>query len=91
MKTRFIVQKLCEKEGSGNFKLTPERALDIDLDKLERKEGFETKRPIPSVLILKKGDITWTISRKKGISILIEKVHPDTEERALELVNEILD
>uniref|UniRef100_A0A7C3Z237 Uncharacterized protein n=1 Tax=candidate division WOR-3 bacterium TaxID=2052148 RepID=A0A7C3Z237_UNCW3 len=88
MNVKFSVKKLCQKEGIGNFKLTPEEPIDINLDELQKKPGFETKRPIESVLIMKKGDVTWTIS-KKNSSILIENVKPDTPERALELLNEI--
>lgn len=89
MNIKFNVKKLCQKEGVGNFKLIPEKPFELDLDKLQKKEGFETKRPIDSVLIMKKGNITWTIS-KKNSAILIENVQPDTPEKALELLNEIL-
>ncbi len=88
MNVKFTVKKLCQKEGVGNFKLIPEKPIELNLDELQKKPGFETKRPIESVLIMKKGGITWTIS-KKNSTILIENVKPDTPEKALELLNEI--
>ena len=89
MNIKFTAKKLCQKEGIGNFKLIPEKMIELNLDELAKKPGFEIKRPVSSVLIMKKGDITWTISKKNCV-ILIENVKPDTPEKAIELLNEIL-
>ena len=91
MKRKFKVKAVCHKGGVGNYKLIPEEPIEFDFDKIASKEDLdEVKRPTDMILIIKKGDVTMVFSRRKG-TIMIENVVPDSPERAMEIVNEILD
>ena len=91
MDRRFKVKAVCHKGGIGNYKLIPEEPVDFDFDKIMKKEGLnDVKKPTDFILIVRKGDVTMVFSKKRG-TIMVENVVPDTPERAMELVNEILD
>ena len=91
MDRRFKVKAVCHKGGIGNYKLIPEEPVDFDFDKIMKKEGLDdVKKPTDFILIVRKGDVTMVFSKKRG-TIMVENVVPDTPERAMELVNGILD
>ncbi|HDI83480.1 MAG TPA: hypothetical protein ENF18_06795 [candidate division WOR-3 bacterium] len=91
MDRKFKIKAVCHKGGIGNYKLIPEEPIEFDFDKIMQKEGLdEVKKPTDLILIIRKGDVTMVFSKRKG-TIMVENVVPDTPERAMELVNEILD
>jgi len=87
---KFKPTPICHKGKRGNYKMIPEKKIIYDLDRLEKKEGFVTRRPTKAILIMEKDNISWVFSNKKG-EVMIENVVPDTPERALELLTEALD
>ncbi len=86
---KFKPTPICHKGGRGNYKIIPEKKITYDLDRLEKKEGFKTRRPTKAILIMEKDDISWVFSNKNG-HVMIENVVPDTPEKALELLMEAL-
>ena len=81
---------LCHKGDFGNYKLTIEKEIKFDLESMSKKlvKDFQIDKLHKLFMIIRKSPISISIARHG--KIMIEKVAPDTPERALEIAEKVL-
>jgi hypothetical protein len=87
----LTVKALCHKGDYGNYKLTIEKKVTFDLAEMSKvlSEDFELDKLHKLFMIVKNPDISISIARHGRI--MIERVSPDTPERALEIGIRVLE
>ncbi|MCK4233995.1 hypothetical protein KAX75_06170 [candidate division WOR-3 bacterium] len=88
---KLTIKDLCHKGDFGNYKITIEKNITFDLDLMSKKlqKEFKIDKLHKLFMIIKKTPISISIARHG--KIMIEKVDPDTPEKALEIAKTILE
>jgi len=86
----LTIKPLCHKENFGNYKLTIEKEIKFDLEGMSKKlsEDFKIEKAHKLFMIIKMKPVSISVARHGRI--MIEKVAPDTPEKALEIAENIL-
>ncbi len=86
----LTIKELCHKEGYGNYKLTIEKKVKFNLEEMSKrlKKDFEIDKVHKLFVIIKKPPLSISIAMHGRI--MIEKVVPDSPERALEIAEDVL-
>lgn len=86
----LTIKALCHKGDYGNYKFTIEKKVTFDLDAMSKilTEDYELDKLHKLFMIIKDPDVSISIARHGRI--MIEKVSPDTPERALEIASKVL-
>jgi|GEM_PF-1125374 len=86
----LTINSLCHKGDVGNYKVTIEKKLTLDLEEMlkELKKEFEIDKVHKLFIIIKKEPISISIARHG--KIMIERVSPDTPENAFKIAEGIL-
>jgi hypothetical protein len=85
------VKALCHKGDYGNYKFTIERKITFDLDAMAKTlaKVYSLDKLHKLFMILKNPDVSISIARHGRI--MIEKVSPDTPERALQIAMDVFE
>jgi len=88
---KLIIKSLCHKGDFGNYKLTIEKDITFDLKIMSEKlpDGFDIEKLHKLFMIIKNPPLSISIARHG--KIMLEKVKPDTPERAIELAEKVLE
>lgn len=88
-KINLIVKDLCHKGDFGNYKITLEKKITFDLKSMSEKlkKEYTVDKLHQLFMIVKKSPLSISIARHG--KIMIEKVSPDTPEKALEIAKTV--
>jgi hypothetical protein len=88
-KIEITVKNLCHRGDSGNYKITLHKRISFDLKAMAEilKEEFTIDKIHPLFMIVKKSHLSISVARHG--KIMIEKVSPDTPEKALEIAESV--
>jgi len=86
----LTIKPLCHKGEFGNYKFTIEKKIRLNLKTMSEKlpTDFKLERLHKLFMIIKKEPISISIAQHGRI--MVEKVSPDTPERALDIIEPIL-
>jgi len=86
----LMIKPLCHKGKFGNYKFTIEKELRFDLKTMSEKlpADFKLDKLHKLFMIIKKDPISISIAQHGRI--MVEKVSPDTPERALDIIEPVL-
>ncbi|TET17329.1 MAG: hypothetical protein E3J78_07675 [Candidatus Cloacimonadota bacterium] len=85
------IKALCHKGDYGNYKFTIEKKIVFDIEAMSKKltKNFQLDKLHKLFMIIKSPSVSISIARHGRI--MIEKVIPDTPERALEIAKQVLE
>lgn len=87
----LTIKALCHKGDYGNYKLTLEKKITFDLAAMSKilTRDYELDKLHKLFMIIKNPNVSISIARHGRI--MIEKVSPDTPEKAIEIGLKVLE
>ncbi len=85
------IKALCHRGDYGNYKFTIEKKIVFDIEAMSKKlaKNFQLDKLHKLFMIIKNPSVSISIARHG--KIMIEKVTPDTPEKALEIAKQVLE